>query len=112
MAQTNMFGVCGRMTVQPGGRDEVFDLIREAVRAGGDASGLIAYTVMDSLEEPDTIWVTELWVDKAAHDATTRSEAVRKVTKQMLALLTEPPSGSHGHVLHASGHSSPTRSPS
>ena len=105
MDQTNMFGVCGRMTVQPGGRGEVVDLIREAVRAGGDASGLIAYSIIESLEEPDTIWVMELWTDKASHDTTTRSEAVRKVTQQMLALLTEPPTGSHGHVLHASGHS-------
>jgi quinol monooxygenase YgiN len=105
MDQTKLFGVCGRMTVQPGVRDEVVDLIREAVRAGGDSSGLIAYSVIESLEEPDTIWVTELWTDKAAHDTTTRSEAVRKVTQRMLALLTEPPVGSHGQVLHASGHS-------
>jgi quinol monooxygenase YgiN len=103
MDQANMFGVCGRMTVQPGGRDELVDLIHEAVRAGGDESGLIAYSLIESLEEPDTIWITELWTDKAAHD--TRSEAVRKVTEQILALLAEPPTSSRGPVLHASGHS-------
>jgi quinol monooxygenase YgiN len=59
------------------------------------------------LDEPDTIWVTELWTDKAAHDTTTHSEGVRTVTQRMLALLTEPPAGSYGHVLHASGHSPP-----
>jgi quinol monooxygenase YgiN len=105
MAQTNMFGVCGRMTTQSGRRDEVVDLIRESARAGGDASGLIAYSVIATLEEPDTIWVTELWTDKAAHDTMTHSEPVRTVTQQMGALLTEPPTGSYGHVLHASGHS-------
>jgi hypothetical protein len=31
MAQADMFGVCGRMTTQPGRRDEVVDLIREFV---------------------------------------------------------------------------------
>jgi hypothetical protein len=40
MAQTNMFGVCGRMTTQPGRRDEVVDLIREGVRAGGEPAGV------------------------------------------------------------------------
>ena len=82
MAQADMFGVCGRMTAQPGRRDEVVDLIRESVRAGGDASGLIAYSVIATLEEPDTIWVTELWSDKAAHDTMTRSEPVRTVFKR------------------------------
>jgi hypothetical protein len=44
MAQADMFGVCGRMTTQPGRRDEVVDLIREFVGRGlGDGSGLIAY---------------------------------------------------------------------
>ena len=105
MAQASMFSVYGRMTTQPGRRDEVVDLIRESVRAGGDASGLIAYTVNAVLEEPDTIWVTELWIDKAAHDTTTHSEPVRKVSQQMFALLTETPAGSYGDVLHAEGHS-------
>jgi quinol monooxygenase YgiN len=99
-----MFGVCGKMTTQPGRRDEVADLLREGVRAGGDESGLIAYSVIASLDEPDTIWLTELWTDKAAHDTTTRSEPVRKVTQQVLALLTESPIGSHGLVLHTDGH--------
>jgi hypothetical protein len=34
MAQADMFGVCGRMTAQPGRRDEVVDLIREACALG------------------------------------------------------------------------------
>jgi quinol monooxygenase YgiN len=104
MAQANMFSVYGRMTAQPGRRDEVVDLIRESVRAGGEATGLIAYSVNATLEEPDTIWVTELWTDRAAHDSTTHSEPVRTVTQQMLALLTETPAGTYGHVLHAEGH--------
>jgi quinol monooxygenase YgiN len=103
MDQADMFGVCGRMTAQPGRRDEVVDLIRESVRAGGDASGLVAYSVIATLEEPDTIWVTELWTDKTAHDTMTRTEPVRTVTQKIVALLAEPPTGSYGHVLHASG---------
>jgi quinol monooxygenase YgiN len=100
-----MFSVYGRMTTQPGKRDEVADLIRESAESGGDASGLIAYSVNATLDEPDTIWVTELWTGKVAHDTTTHSEPVRKVTQQIVALLTEPPTGSYGNVLHANGYS-------
>src|SRR2546429_8225339 len=103
MAQADMFGVNGRMTAQPGRRDEVVELIRESVRAGGDGSGLLSYSVIAPFEEPDTIWVTELWTDKAAHDTLTHSEPVRAVTQRIVALLTEPPTGSYGQVLHVSG---------
>jgi quinol monooxygenase YgiN len=103
MAQADMFGVCGRMTAQPGRRDEVVDLIREGVRAWGDASGLIAYSVIATLEEPDTILLTEVWTDKAAHDTMTGSEPARTVTQKILALLAEPPTGSQGDVLFARG---------
>jgi quinol monooxygenase YgiN len=103
MAQADMFGVCGRMTAQPGRRDEVVDLIREGVRAWGDASGLIAYSVIATLEEPDTIVLTEVWTDKAAHDTMTGSEPARTVTQKILALLAEPPTGSQGDVLFARG---------
>ena len=103
VAQANMFGVCGRMTAQPGRRDEVVDLIREGVRAWGDASGLIAYSVIATLEEPDTILLTEVWTDKAAHDTMTGTEPSRTVTQKIVALLTEPPTGSFGDVLFARG---------
>jgi quinol monooxygenase YgiN len=101
MAQADMFGFCGRMTAQPGRRGEVVDLIREGVRAWGNASGLIAYSVIEALEEPDTILLTEVWTDKAAFDAITGSEPNRTATQKILALLTEPPTGSFGDVVFA-----------
>ncbi|MDQ2847836.1 MAG: antibiotic biosynthesis monooxygenase [Actinomycetota bacterium] len=100
--RTTMFAVYGSMTTQPGARDTVAELICKAARVGADAGGLISYSVNATLEEPDTMWVTELWTDKAAHDTTTHSEPVRRVTQQMLALLAQSPTGSYGHVLHCS----------
>jgi hypothetical protein len=43
MVQADMFGVCGRMTTQPGRRDEVVDLIREfgRCRDPGSAAGAV-----------------------------------------------------------------------
>ena len=103
MPQADMFGVCGRMTTQPGRRDEVVDLIRECVRAWGDGSGLIAYSVFATLEEPDTILETELWTDQAAHDTWISTEPVLPLAQKIFALLAEPPTVWHGDVLYASG---------
>ncbi len=101
MPATGQFSVFARMRVSPGQRDAVAELIREAAHAGGDDTGLLSYTVNAALDDPDLLWVTELWTDKSAHDATTRSEPVQRVTRAMRALLVGDPEGGYGHVLHA-----------
>jgi quinol monooxygenase YgiN len=103
MAQADMFGVCGKLTAQPGRRDEVVDLIGEGARALGDASGFIAYSVIATLEEPDTILLTEAWTDKAAHDTWIGSEPGRMVAQKIAALLAEPPTAWSGDLLFARG---------
>lgn len=99
--RANMFAVYRSMTAQPGRRDAVVDLIRKAARASVEMRVVVLpCSVNATLDEPDTVWVTELWTDKA-HDTTIRSEPVRTATQQMLALLTKSPTGSYRHVLHA-----------
>jgi len=107
MAQAEMFGICGKMTIQPGRRDEVIDLIREHWRAWGDESGLIAYNVFATHEDPDTILETELWTDQAAHDTWIGSGPGRTVAEKINALLAEPPDVWPGDVLYATGLSTP-----
>jgi quinol monooxygenase YgiN len=101
MAPAGMFGVCGRLTALPGRRDEAIDLIGEGARAWGDASGLIAYSVIAALEEPDTIVLTEAWTNKAAHDTWIGSEPGRMVAQQITALLAAPPTVWSGDLLFA-----------
>lgn len=103
MSSSDLFSVCGRMTAVPGRREEVIALIRKSVRAGGNDTGLLTYSINILLDDPNTLWVTELWTDKQAHDTTTRSEPVVAVTQRLLQLLSEPPTGSYGHAVHVEG---------
>jgi len=105
MAQPDMFGITGKMKIQPGRRDEAVDLIRECVRTVGDGSGLIAYNVFVTYEDPDTILETELWTDQAAHDTWITGPA-RPFAAKIDALLAEPPTAWQGDVLYATGLSS------
>jgi quinol monooxygenase YgiN len=99
-----MFSVYGRMTALPGRRDELIAALLDGLRAGGDG-GLLSYTINAAFDDPDAIWLTQLWVDKDAHDATTRSEAVAAASRRVPALLAGPPEGFYGNVVHAGGHS-------
>jgi quinol monooxygenase YgiN len=94
------------MTALPGRREEVIALIRESVRAGGSDTGLLTYSINTVLDDPNRLWVTELWTDKQAHDTTTRSEPVVAVTQRLLQLLTEPPAGAYGYAVHVEGRTS------
>jgi quinol monooxygenase YgiN len=101
MAPGGLFGVCGRLTAQPGRREEVIGLIGQSARACGDERGLIAYSVIAALEEPDTILLTEAWTGKAAHDTWIGSEPGRMVAQKIAALLAEPPAAWSGDLLFA-----------
>jgi quinol monooxygenase YgiN len=103
MSSANMFSVYGRMTALPGRCDELIALLHEGFRAGGDDSGLLTYSINAAPEDPDTIWMTQLWTGKEAHDATTRSEAVAAVTQRLLPLLAKQPEGSYGHTIYVHG---------
>jgi quinol monooxygenase YgiN len=98
-----MFSVFGRMTALPGRRDELITVLLDGFRAGGDDSGLLDYSINTAFDDPDAIWLTQLWADKDTHDATTRSEAVAAVSRQVPALLAGQPEGFYGHAVHVRG---------
>jgi quinol monooxygenase YgiN len=75
--------------------------VLQGLQAAGDDSGLISYSINTAFNDPDTIWLTQLWIDKEAHDATTHSDPVVAATRQVVPLLAGQPEGSYGHVVHA-----------
>jgi quinol monooxygenase YgiN len=103
VSNENMFSVYGRMTALPGKRDELIAVLLDGLRAGGDDSGLLSYSINTAFDDPDTIWLTQLWVDKEAHDATTRSEPVAAASRAVPALLAKQPEGFYGHAVHVHG---------
>ncbi|MGC0312913.1 quinol monooxygenase YgiN [Kitasatospora acidiphila] len=107
MSSGHMFSVYGRMTALPGRRDDLIALLLDGFRVGGEDSGLLAYSINTAVDEPDTVWLTQLWIDKEAHDTVTRSEPVAAVTRRVLPLLAQQPEGSYGHAVHVHGRGNP-----
>lgn len=100
MAGEPMFSVYGRMVALPGRREELIAVLLAGFRAGGADSGLLDYSISTVPDDPDAIWLTQLWTDKTAHDTTTRSEPVAAASRQVPALLAAPPEGHYGHAVH------------
>jgi quinol monooxygenase YgiN len=97
------FAVYGRMTAKPGLRDAVIDALHASIAALGEPAGLCDYTVNVAFDDPDTLWITQIWTTKAAHDAATGTEANKARTRALADLLAEPIDGRYGEIVERGG---------
>jgi hypothetical protein len=86
------------MTALPGQRELLIERFRDVLRIG--VPGLRWCSINTVLDGPDTIWVTQIWTDKAAHDTATRSDPVVSATERVMALVAGPLEGSYGQVAY------------
>ena len=93
------FGVYGRLTAQPGRRDELVAKLEEAMRACR-GRGLEFGTVNKVLDEPDRVWITQLWTHRDAHDTVTKSETLVSITASMMPLVAGTPEGCYGEAAY------------
>ncbi|MEA2662969.1 MAG: hypothetical protein QOH08_2541 [Chloroflexota bacterium] len=87
-----MYGRHGTMTAKPGRRGALVALLLEAAR-GDPMPGCRLYVVSEVLSDPDTIAVTEVWDDRAAHAASLQLESVRALiteARPLIAALGQP----------------------
>ncbi|MPV36439.1 putative quinol monooxygenase [Georgenia subflava] len=80
------YGLFGKLTAQPGRRDELVEILTGAAAALEADPGCLHYVVATSAE-PDDIWVWEAWTDKAAHDASLEPPEVREVITRAMPLI-------------------------
>jgi quinol monooxygenase YgiN len=87
------FATAGTLEALPGRRDEVVALL---VRPNPDlaAAGCLLYEVGVDDEEPDTVFVVELWESAASHRASLQLDSVRAAIAEAMPLLTGRMGGS------------------
>ncbi|WP_404712498.1 putative quinol monooxygenase [Sphingomonas sp. MMS24-J13] len=69
-----MYGLIGQMKAQPGKRSELAAILLEGT---GAMPGCLSYIVAEDLEDADTLWISEVWDNKASHDASLKLPAVQ-----------------------------------
>lgn len=83
-----MYGLQGKIIAKPGQRDALIALLLEA-STGEQMPGCRLYVVSEIPSEPDAASVSEVWDDKAAHDASLQLERVRAVMTRARPLIAE-----------------------
>ena len=61
-----MYGLIGRIDATPGHRDELIDILLSGTAA---MPGCLSYVVARDPSDENALWVTEVWVDRAHHEA-------------------------------------------
>ncbi|HXD70648.1 MAG TPA: putative quinol monooxygenase [Gaiellales bacterium] len=74
-----LYGVHGRIVAQPGQGDELAAILREAAAGLETNPGCLLYVVSRAAGDPDSVWVTEAWTDRAAHAASLEDPAAREL---------------------------------
>lgn len=97
------FGMFGEITTVEGKRDELVGILLEAAEAMNTLEECELYIVSVKEEEPDGIWVTEVWQNAEAHKASLSLDAVkmliqkgRPLIKGMNTMNTFSPLGGKG----------------
>lgn len=81
------FANVGTLKAHPGKRDELVAILSRP-NPKLSAVGCLAYQVGINDDEPDTVFVTELWESVAAHQASLALDEVRAVIAEAMPLLT------------------------
>jgi quinol monooxygenase YgiN len=75
-----------KVTVKPGRRDEVIERLKESVDVLLRTPGCIYYLI-STTDEPDVVWISELWASKEAKDAIATSPESAQVMKELMPLV-------------------------
>jgi quinol monooxygenase YgiN len=81
------FGLCGIMKAQPGQRDALLDILLEAADLVADLPGCEVWIVNTMPDDPDAIWVTEVWRGEADHAASLTGDDMKAVIARARPLI-------------------------
>jgi quinol monooxygenase YgiN len=72
--QTPMYGLIGKIKVQPGQRDALASILLQATQG---MPGCLSYVVATDPADGDALWITEVWESAALHKASLDLPAVK-----------------------------------
>ncbi|MCR2806420.1 putative quinol monooxygenase [Paenibacillus soyae] len=77
----------GKLTAQPGKREELADILLQAAEGMKDNADCELYLVNVSEDDPDAIWVMELWRSAEAHTNSLKDPAAIALIQQARPLI-------------------------
>lgn len=83
------YGLLTAFYTHPGEKDNLVKILLEAAEALDDYNTCIQYIVSESETEVDTVFVSEIWVDKGHHATSLDNPAVQETIKRAKPMIKE-----------------------
>jgi quinol monooxygenase YgiN len=80
-----MYGLIGKIKTQPGQRDRLSAILLKGTSA---MPGCLSYIVANDPQDPDAIWITEVWDSVESHNASLALPAVKQAMVEGRPLIT------------------------
>jgi quinol monooxygenase YgiN len=81
------FGLTGKITTHEGQRDALVQLLLEAAKGMQSVEGCKLYIVSISENESEAIYITEVWTNAEAHQASLALEEVKAIIQRGRPLI-------------------------
>ncbi len=86
-----MFGLFGKMRANPGQRNKLIDVLLNAADALREFDGCYLYIVSTASDDPDGIWVQEVWRSQADHQASLSLDSAKALIASARPLIADMP---------------------
>ena len=85
------FALLNRLTAKPGRRDRVIEILLESGKLFDDNSACRLYLVAESADDPNLIWVADLWTSEEEHAEALEAPDMRPFVEECMPLLEGMP---------------------
>ncbi|EAC7102993.1 antibiotic biosynthesis monooxygenase [Listeria monocytogenes] len=83
------YGLLTAFYTHPGEKDNLVKILLEAAEALADYNTCIQYIISESETEADTVFVSEIWIDKGHHAASLDNLAVQETIARAKPMIKE-----------------------
>ena len=99
----NKYGLYGKLQAQAGKGQELSEILLKAAKLMEQAKGCILYIVSKAANNPDAVYVMEVWDSKEDHDNSLKLPGVPELISQAMPILDGKPEGITLEVLGGKG---------
>jgi quinol monooxygenase YgiN len=85
------FGLLNRLTAKPGQRERVVEILLESGKLFDDNPACRLYLVAESADDPDLIWVADLWTSEEEHAEALKAPEMQSFVEECMPLLEGMP---------------------
>lgn len=97
------YGLYGKIAAKEGKIDELTNILLQASRDIAEVKGCHLYVVSRSDEEPNSVWVYEVWDSKEDHDDSLKLASTQQLIARAIPLIDGKPEGKSFEVMGGLG---------